>query len=205
MAVKDMPSPWARNALRFNYEKPEELNRYIWRLEELFSKNGIENDKTKIKWLGTYADARTEKELEAMPTFDEGNFTAHIKEIIESYPEASNEARDSIKELKRIRDAAGNITCQDLGKLQAYKRAFTAEAKRLQKEPALMSNHEAIEYFLKPLSDGFRKKIIDKLDIIDLVNPDAENKNRRPEDRFPLEKFIATAISIAHAMQKHGK
>ena len=29
MAPKDMPSPYARDAPRFNSDKPEELNRYI--------------------------------------------------------------------------------------------------------------------------------------------------------------------------------
>jgi hypothetical protein len=201
MPSKDMPSPYARDAPKFHYEKPEELNRYIRRLEELFSKHSIDDEHEKIKYLGAYADARTEKEWEAMATYDLGVFENHKKEIIDSYPEASNEARGSIKELKRIRDSFLGITCQDLTRLQAFKRAFTAEAKRLQTEPAMLSNHEAIEFFLKPLSSGFKKKIIDKLEVTDMVNPAAANKDRCPEDRFPLEKIIETAVNIARGMQ----
>ena len=62
MAPKDMPSPYARDAHRFNSDKPEELNHYIQRLEELFTKHGVDENKDKIRYLGTYADARTEKE-----------------------------------------------------------------------------------------------------------------------------------------------
>lgn len=198
---KEMPSPYARDAPKFDSEKPEELNRYIRRLEELFVKYGVESDKEKIRYLGAYTDARTEKEWEAMASFEGNNFEEHKKEIIDSYPEASSEARGSMKELKRVRDSFSGITCQDLTKLQAYKRAFVAEAKKLQKNPALLSNHEAIDYFMKPLSSGFRKKIIDKLDLSDLLAPATADANRRIEDRFPLEKVIETAVNIARGMQ----
>jgi len=145
MPAKDMPSPYSKDAPKFNFEKPGELNRYIQRLEELFEKHSIEEDKEKIKYLGAYADVRTEKEWEAMTSY-EGTFVAHKKEIIASYPEASNEVRGSIKELRRIRDEHSGITCQDLTRLQAYKRAFVAEAKKLQADPPLLSNHEAIKF-----------------------------------------------------------
>ena len=200
MPTKDMPSPYSKDAPKFNCDKPSELNRYIKRLEELFTKHSIEDDADKIKYLGAYADARTEKEWEAMSSYD-GTFAEHKKEIISSYPEASNEARGSIKELRRIRDEYSGITCQDLTRLQAYKRAFVAEAKKLQAEPALLSNHEAIEIFLKPLTDGFRKKIIDKLDLVETVTPTAGHENRRPEDRFPLAKIIEIAVNVASGMQ----
>jgi hypothetical protein len=106
-----------------------------------------------------------------------------------------------MKELKRIRDSYSGITCQDLTRFQAYKRAFVAEAKRLQTDPALLSNHEAIEFFMKPLSSGFKKKIVDKLELVDYVNSEAADKKRRPEDRFPLDKVIETATTIARGMQ----
>jgi len=199
--TKEMPSPYARDAPKFDSEKPEELNRYIRRLEELFVKYGVESDKEKIRYLGAYTDARTEKEWEAMASFEGDSFDDHKKEIIDSYPEASSEARGSMKELKRVRDSYSGITCQDLTRLQAYKRAFVAEAKKLQKVPALLSNHEAIDYFMKPLSSGFKKKIIDKLDLTDLLAPAAADANRRVEDRFPLEKVIETAVNIARGMQ----
>jgi hypothetical protein len=201
MAPKDMPSPYARDAPKFGSDQPEELNRYIRRLEELFTKHGVDADKDKNRYLGAYADARTEKEWEAMDSFEKGTFAEHKKEIIDSYPEACNEARGSMKELKRIRDSYSGISCQDLTRFQAYKRAFVAEAKRLQTEPALLSNHEAIEFFMKPLSSGFKKKIVDKLELVDYVNSEAADKKRRPEDRFPLDKVIETATTIARGMQ----
>ena len=122
-----------------------------------------------------------------------GTFVEHKKEIIDSYLEACNEAHGSMKELRRIRDSYSGISCEDLMRFQAYKRTFVAEAKRLQSEPALLSNHEAIEFFMKPLTSGFRKKIIDKLELADYVTPEAADKERHPEDRFPLDKIMEMA------------
>ena len=136
-----------------------------------------------------------------MNLFSMGTFVEHKKEIIDSYLEACNEAHSSMKELRRIRDSYSGISCEDLTRFQAYKCAFIAEAKRLQSEPALPSNHEAIEFFMKLLTSGFRKKIIDKLELADYVTPEAADKERCPEDRFPLDKIMEMATIIAHGMQ----
>jgi hypothetical protein len=129
MAPKDMPNPYARDAPKFDSSKPKELNRYIRRLEELFVKHGVDNDREKVRFLGAYADARTEKEWEAMDSFTTGTFADHKKEIIDSYPEASNEARGSMKELRRIRDSYDDITCEDLARFQSYCRNMTKSSR----------------------------------------------------------------------------
>lgn len=49
MSSNDMPSPYSRDAPKFDYKNPEELNRFIRRVEELFDKCGIDSDDEKIK------------------------------------------------------------------------------------------------------------------------------------------------------------
>ena len=143
-----MPEPYARDAPKFHYDRPEELNRFIKRVEELFKTHKIEDDREKIRYLGSYADPKTENEWEGMMKYADGTFTEFKKEIIESYPEASNQTRGSIKELKRIRDMYSGISPADITRLAVFKRAFIAEVKKLQKDPALLSNHESVEYFI---------------------------------------------------------
>ena len=96
--------------------------------------------------LSTAVTLHTRLAMAVMNSFSVGTFVEHKKEIIDSYLEACNEARGSMKELRRIRDSYSGISCEDLTRFQAYKHAFIAEAKRLQSEPALLSNHEAIEF-----------------------------------------------------------
>ena len=126
------------------------------------------------------------------------------KEIIESYPEASNQTRGSIKELKRIRDLYSGITPWDISCLAAFKRAFIAEVKKLQKPPALLSNHESVEYFMKPLTDSYRKMIENKLDLAEMVSEKDGDEERRPEDRFSLERIMEVAWNIATGSQANN-
>ena len=149
-------------------------------------------------------DPRTENEWEGMYSYAEGTFADFKKEIIESYPEASNQTRGSIKELKRIRDQYSGITPWDISRLAAFKRAFIAEVKKLQKPPALLSNHESVEYFMKPLTDSYRKMIENKLDLAEMVSEKDENKERRPEDRFSLERVMEVAWNIATGSQANN-
>lgn len=200
MSSNDMPSPDTRDAPKFHYEKPRELNRFIRRVEELFEKHGVKLDTDKIKYLGAYADARTEREWEAMSSSASGNFAMFKKEIIESYPEANDEMRGSMIELKRIINCYSNLMPEDLVQLQAYRRAFTAEAKKLQADPPLLSNHEIVNQFLQPLDESFQERIVSKLDLTRMVKSTPE-KNVRAEDRFSLKEIMETAIEIARSSQ----
>ena len=56
MADKNkMPNPQSRDAPSFDADKPEELLRFINRMEDLYKKHGIDNAKDKIEMLGKYA------------------------------------------------------------------------------------------------------------------------------------------------------
>ena len=198
MSSNDMPSPYSRDAPKFDYKNPHELNRFIRRVEELFDKFGVESDVEKIKYLGIYADARSEREWEGMSSHASGNFSSFKKEIVESYPEAYYEMRGSMIELRRIINHYSNLLPEDLVQLQAFRRAFVAEVKKLRAEPPLLSNREAVIHFLTPLSEPFRQKILTRLDLVEMVKSSSD-KNRRPEDRFSLNEIIETAIQIARS------
>lgn len=135
-----------------------------------------------------------------MSSHASGNFSSFKKEIVESYPEAYYEMRGSMIELKRIINRYSNLMPEDMVQLQAFKRAFVAEAKKLRADPPLLSNREAVMYFLTPLSETFIEKILTKLDLVEMVKSSSD-KNRRPEDRFPLNEIIETAIQIARSSQ----
>ena len=195
-----MPSPYSRDAPKFHYKNPEELNRFIRRVEELFEKFDVDSDDEKIKYLGIYADARTEREWEGMSSHASGNFSSFKKEIVESYPEAYYEMRGSMIELKRIINRYSNLMPEDIVQLHAFRRAFVSEAKKLRADPPLLSNREAVDQFLTPLSEPFIERILTKLDLVEMVksNPD---EDRRPEDRFSLNEIIETAIEVARSSE----
>ena len=103
-------------------------------------------------------------------------------------------------ELKRIIGCYSKLKPDDLVQLQAFRRTFTAEAKKLQADPPLLSNHEIVNLFLQPLDESFREKIVVKLDLARTVKS-TPDKDVRAEDRFTLKEIMETAISIARSSQ----
>jgi hypothetical protein len=198
MSSASMPSPYAEEAPKFHYDKPEELNRFIRQVEELFKKCGVKTDTDKIKYLGAYADARSEREWEGMSSHAAGNFSDFKTEIIASYPEASEEIRGSLRGLREIMDKYSQISPADLTQLQAFRRAFSAEAKKLQCKPPLLSNLEIVNCFMERLTEVFRQRILDKLDLATMVKP-ASSRDRRAEDKFSLDEIMEAAVSIARS------
>ncbi len=74
----------------------------------------------------------------------------------------------------------------------ALKRGFRVEVKKLQKDPPLLSNREAVEMFLDCLTPEFRLLITSRLDIANKEIPEGT----RPEDKYKLDDVVDTAITL---------
>ena len=144
-------------------------------------------------------DACAEREWGGISSSESGNFAQFKQEIIESYPEAIDEMRGSMIELKRIISCYSNLMPENLVQLQAFRQAFSAEAKRLQADPPLLSNHE-VNLFLQQLDESFRERILNKLDLSRVVMSSPE-EDRCSEDRFTLNEIMETAIEVARSSQ----
>ena len=187
-----MPNPQSRDAPSFDADKPEELLRFINRMEDLFKKHGITGNGERIVTLGKYADARSENEWRYLKTYKERDFEKFKNELINSYPEAADQERGSLKKLNRLCKEHKGIEQTDLVELKALVRGFNAEVSKLQEPPALLSNREAVDLFLGCLEEDFRHSVQSRLEILGKV----EGDKVRPEDRFQLADVIETALSI---------
>jgi TolA-binding protein len=161
-------------------------------MEDLYKKYGVTDDEERIQNLGKYADANSEVEWQYLKSYEEKNWDKFKKELINSYPQAADQERGSLKKLKRLCKENRGIDQTDLVELKSLVRRFVAEVSKLQKEPALLSNREAVEMFLDCLEPEFRNNVLSRLEVLSKV---AEG-TVRPEDRFQLEEVIETAISI---------
>ena len=187
-----MPNPQTRDAPSFDREKPTELLRFISRMEDLFTKHGITEDQKKITMLGKYADAASEAEWQHLDSYDGEVWAKFRKELIESYVEACDIERGSLKALQKICQENRRIAATDLSDLMALKRGFRVEVKKLQKDPPLLSNREAVEMFLDCLTPEFRLLITSRLDIANKEIPEGT----RPEDKYKLDDVVDTAITL---------
>ena len=196
-----MPNPQSRDAPSFDADKPEELLRFINRMEDLYKKHGIDNAKDKIEMLGKYADARSENEWRYLKTYNGNDFTKFKKELINSYPEAADQEHGSLKKLARLCKEYRGLEQTDLNDLQALVRGLKAEVAKLQTPPALLSNREAVEQFLGCLDDEFRNNVLSRLEILTIDDEDTV----RAEDRFQLDDVIDTALSIGQGSRSTYK
>lgn len=188
-----MPNPQTRDAPSFDRLKPTELLRFISRMEDLFVKHGITSDIDKVTTLGKYADAASEAEWQHLDSYETHIWVDFRRELINSYVEACDIERGSLKALQKICRENRKIATADLSDLMALKRAFRVEVKKLQKDPPLLSNREAVEMFLDCLTSDFRLHVTSRLDI---VQKEVE-EGTRPEDKYKLDDVIKAAVTLA--------
>jgi hypothetical protein len=216
--TKAMISPSSRDAPRFSSKRPQELRRFVRQMEDLWREAGIDDDEVKKESLGKYADQESEEEWRSLDNYPKGNTWQDFKdELIENYPEAAEAERGTPARLKQVCRETQGIGIGDLGSLYTFRRQFLAEAKKLSKEPAAMSNREFVELFIGSLSPAFAAAIFQYLgNQADAVQARLAGGPatipKRPEDRYKLEDVCKAAVHIAensqgmlHLMNKSGR
>jgi hypothetical protein len=177
-------------------------------MEDLWGQAGIEEDEDKKASLGKYADQESEEEWKAFETYPIGHTWKEFKEeLMLNYPEAAEAERGTPARIKQVcRDMKG-IKFGDMGALYAFRRAFMAEAKKLQVEPPAMSNRELVELFIGTLSPPFATAVIqflgNKMETVHQARVAAgvSQTPRRPEDRYDLEDVCKAAIQVSENSQ----
>lgn len=223
--MKTMITPGARDAPRFLSDKPEELRRFVERMEDLWRTAEITDDDTRKESLGKYADQKSEEEWKALDTYERGYTWDEFKnELIANYPEAAEAERGTPARIRQLSRATKGIKLGDLATLYAFRRSFIAEAKKLARPPAAMSNRELVELFIESLSESMAAAVLQYLgnqaeqrSIVQRPTEFvAEGKRaetstssaatsrtvqRRPEDQYDLEEVCRAAIHVSQRSQ----
>ena len=210
---KRMIAPGAKDAPRFKSSKPEELRRFIRLMEDLWRDAGVTSDSSKKSMIGKYADQDSEEEWSAFKTFEDDHTWEEFKdELIENYPEAAAAERGTPTRIRQLCRETLNVRLGDMPALYAFRRAFMAEAKKLQKPPAAMANRELVELFICCLSEELSAAL---LQFLGSKAPTAKGTSgkrrevgtgdstvmRRPEDKYDLEEVCNAALQVSENSQ----
>lgn len=212
---KTMPRPLTRDAPSFDKEKPAELIRFLDMVKALFKECGIVDDQEKKNHVRGYADGNSYMEWEAFDTYKAPRtYEEFEEEIIANYPAASSARDGSLLSLDRICNEHQGIRVDALGSLLAFVRAFTVEIKRLQEPPALLTNLQLVDKFLRTLAKPFASQVYDKLSRVAAakVQPTTAAATtegtsipkRRYEDLFDLKDVTAAAIELSRSYSASG-
>jgi hypothetical protein len=214
---RKMIAPGSKDAPRFKSTRPEELRRFISLMEDLWKDAGVTNDEMKKSMIGKYADQDSEEEWAAFESFEKGYSWDEFKEeLIANYPEAAAAERGTPARLRQLCAETSKIKLGDMPALYAFRRAFMAEAKKLQKPPVAMANRELVELFIGCLSESMASAVLQFLgssmahskskDDSTSSGKVAEAKTgsvvvRRPEDKYDLEDVCKAAIQVSENSQ----
>ena len=164
MVFKTMVSPGTRDAPKFSSAKPHELRRFLRLVEDLWRDAGITDDEVKKTSIGKYADQDSEEEWRALETYEPGHSWEEFKaELIENYPEAAAAERGTPARIRTLCMETRDIKLGDMPTLYIFRRAFMAEAKKLMRPPAAMSNRELVELFIGCLSESMASAVLQYL------------------------------------------
>jgi hypothetical protein len=198
--VKRMVAPGTRDAPKFYASEPEELLRFISRMEDLWKEAGIEDGITKTTMIGKYADRESENHWKIFKNYEKNAWEEFKKELITTYPEAAESERGTPAKIRELCANTPTIRLGDMKALHRFRRAFWAEAKKLLEPPKAMSNRELVELFIRCLSESFASSL---LQFLGQKEPGKGNevKARRPEDKYLLDDVCDAAIQVSENSQ----
>ena len=210
MSERRMVAPGSKDAPNFKSSKPEGLRRFIRLMEDLWKEAGVTKDESKKMMIGKYADPDSEEEWSAFDSFAEGTWEEFKEELIANYPEAAAAERGTPARIRQLCAETSKVRLGDMPALYRFRRAFLAEAKKLQKPPAVMANRELVELFIGCLSEALAMAVLQFLNGVTTKSKEEvsskskegdSGKIRRPEDRYDLEDVCKAAIQVSENSQ----
>ena len=186
-----LPSIHKKAPPEFNGDKPENLLAWLAACEALFALNKITEDTAKkflaVSWM-SYA---TQLEWKDNPIVTSATTTwEDFQQMLKKgYPETASEEIGSKQRIEKLVKSVGTIYRNELQKIQKFIRAFSIEANKLMSGPQpVLSNNEAVRWFLTAFDGSFVNTILDKAEV------DPKNKvDRREDDPFTLKEIIESA------------
>ncbi|KAJ7115587.1 hypothetical protein C8R43DRAFT_1138044 [Mycena crocata] len=160
---KKIPEPFERNAPRFDDDEPETLIQFLENIERMMEIEQTPADE-KNAFLCRYALPRPRREWKIFESFG-STYEAFKKEILANYPSAREDDRGSIKKLNSIlrKFEDGDLTLEDADGVMKLCRQMNVEVIKLL-ESSMLTDREAVPYFLSKLDQRFQEKLISSLD-----------------------------------------
>jgi hypothetical protein len=175
-------------------------------MEDLWRDANVTNDAQKKLMIGKYADQDSEEEWTAFKSFDKGSWEEFKEELIENYPEAAAAERGTPARIRQVCRDTMKVRLGDMDALYRFRRSFMVEAKKLQKDPAVMSNRELVGLFIGCLSDSLATALLQFLGSKTPTGQVTSGKvgstpYKRPEDKYDLEEVCNAALQVSENSQ----
>lgn len=179
-----------KKAPQFSKEDPELLEQFLAECEDIFEANSITIDEAKILLAMKYMDSKT-RTFHRDDAKNAGESWETFKSLLrKQYPESVGDIRGSIGRLNELVIKFAPIMLGQREKLLKFVREFKVEYNKLDKEPKIISNQQAVSWFARALDISLKNAMVPYLPKID--------ENARPEDPHTLDVIIEAAKSACN-------
>ncbi|KAG6872010.1 hypothetical protein C0992_009965 [Termitomyces sp. T32_za158] len=185
-----LPLASSRDAPKFEHQKPEEVRRFMKRMETIFTIAGIGEAKERKNKILDYVDAQTEMEWRGFKTFknNEASWDEFANEIVKAYPEALDGA-GSVTALEQICRKYTRMGTEDGPEINAFIRKFRAQATQLMDDKGVYGNGQLVQKFLKCFKPSFAELIL--LRALQIYGHHASPARKRHKDnKYELDEII---------------
>jgi len=172
-----MPETWESGRPQFDGKTYKQLDKFLEEVARVIAQGGINGEQSmKEKYISYLDDKNIREGWQMLAEFAITHTCAQwIKAVKELYPELEEYEKGSLIRLREICEEAQGCTRADLGKIKRFKIFFEAEAAKLLKPPAQVTNVNLVGTILKTFDQQFAKQIEDAMNlpgVAQIIRPD---------------------------------
>lgn len=150
-----VPYRWDRNSPSFTTDDHEDLIEFVDQVKQILELARITDEQAKKLHLTGYLPWKKRQAWRNLETYVTGTFDEFLAEVYKSYPEIIEEDVGTLDALMKICKRHRGTTILEEGKLRRFGVEFQSEVKKLVKEPAQITNKEAVRMYLGTLEPSF--------------------------------------------------
>ena len=155
-----VPVPWERSSPSFDGKTASSMKRFVRHCRMIVDQAGITNVVDQKNQFTDYlSDDDVREQMESLPSWAAGTLDEWIADMEALYPEIQEFGEGSLEELRKICSDHYGLDQSQVGAVKRYGMAFSNEANKLSKPPALVSNRELVELYLSVFSLSFIENI----------------------------------------------
>jgi len=155
----------------------------------------ITDDRQKLDWLTSYADADIADLWSSFPEYEVGSWTLFLERLKIEYPELMSEEQGTMEQLRKLCREYQDISMLEEEWLMSFKRRFMFMAQKCLKPPAVTGNRELVELFVKSLDTTFQDALNSRLSLQGTLKVDGQGRSR-VEDPYALEHVVQKAVDL---------
>jgi len=190
----NIPTPLSLSAPKWDGQS-KMLRNFLRIVEQLFRVTEITDDRQKLDWLTSYADADIANLWSSFSEYEAGSWTLFLERLKIEYPELMSEEQGTMEQLRKLCREYQEISMLEEERLMSFKKRFMFMVQKCLKPPAVTGNRELVELFIKSLDTTFQDALNSRLSLQGTLKVDGQGRGQ-VEDPYTLDHVVQKAVDL---------